>query len=184
MGLPVRAAAAWLLRMLLPVCVLAATVVAVMGLLRVGGQPAATPVSQDSPSLRLGAAGGGTDDAPNVVPPAAVPTRTPSPAPATPQAPAPEPVTKSVVVINASAISGLAGRTANALRLRGVSVAAVGNLSAARRPVTRTVFYPPGGLAQAQTLATLTDAPSVAPAPGWLPPDGKLVLVVTDSSSS
>jgi LytR cell envelope-related transcriptional attenuator len=87
--------------------------------------------------------------------------------------------------MNASGVTGLAGRTATLLRARGVSVAAVGNLNTSdstQRPSTRTVFYPPGGRGQAQTLAVLSDAPAVAPAPGWLPTAGKLVLVLTDAS--
>ncbi len=172
--------------MLLPLCLLAATTVAVVGLFRVVGQPAASPVSQQSPSLKLGAAADQAvvplAGAPDSTRPAAHPTR---PAPTHVTAPATvQPVTKPVVVMNASGITGLAGRTATLLRERGVSVAAIGNLSptaGTQRPAMRTVFYPPGGRGQAQTLAALSDAPAVAPAPQWLQPAGKLVLVLADS---
>jgi hypothetical protein len=93
-----------------------------------------------------------------------------------------ERLTSAVDVVNASGISGLASRTALVLRSRGVTIAAIGNLAAAVRPGTRTVFYPPGERGQAQALATLADAPTVAPAPSWLQPGGKLVLVVVAAS--
>ncbi len=179
-----------MLRLLLPLCLLAATAVAVVGLFRVVGQPAASPVSQESPSLKLGAAANQAPvplaGAPGSTRPAAHAARPASPpvtAPVTPPASA-QPVTKPVVVMNASGITGLAGRTATLLRERGVSVAGIGNLSqtgGTQRPAMRTVFYPPGGRGQAQALAALSDAPAVAPAPNWLQPAGKLVLVLADS---
>jgi hypothetical protein len=88
-----------------------------------------------------------------------------------------------VVVVNASNITGLAGRTAQQLRRRGISVASIGNLAAYARPSARTVFYPPGDRDQARLLATLADAPAVAPAPTWLAQGGRLVLVVTADTS-
>lgn len=165
-----------------------------MGLFRVVSQPAASPVSEQSPSLKLGAAGAGAKGG-AVVAPFAARTKTPSPAakatrPAQSPAgaaaaaqPVTKPITGPVVVVNASGITGLAGRTATLLRERGVSVAAIGNLNpaAGQRPTTRTVFYPPGGRGQAQTLAILSDAPAVAPAPHWLQTAGRLVLVLTDA---
>jgi hypothetical protein len=174
-----------LLRLLLPLCLLGAAAVAVAGLFRVVGQPSASPDTAQSPSLRLGAAGAGAGAVPvaaatKAAPPLPRPTQAPPAAASTAL-----PVTKPVVVMNASGISGLAGRTATLLRERGVSVAAIGNLSTSggtQRPSTRTVFYPPGGRGQAQTLAVLSDAPAVAPAPEWLQTAGKLVLVLTDAT--
>jgi LytR cell envelope-related transcriptional attenuator len=173
-----------LLRLLLPLCLLGATSIAVAGLFRVVGQPTASSVSQQSTSLKLGTAGADANAVPLAVggrstPPSSEPA-SPTHAPAA--AATAQPVTKPVVVMNASGISGLAGRTADLLRERGVSVTAIGNLSTtdnAQRPLMRTVFYPPGGRGQAQTLAVLSDAPAVVPAPGWLQPAGKLVLVLT-----
>ena len=164
---------------------LAATIVAVQGLFRVVGAPAAQPVSEQSPSLQLGVAGT-AKVAPVVVLPTPIPTPTPTPSPSSSPPPklkpVAEPLTQPVVVINATAITGLAGRTAALLRQRGVTVASIGNLGAADRPSRPTVFYPPGGLGQAETLASLSHAPTVAPAPGWLRSGGRLVLVITDSS--
>ncbi len=170
-------AAARLLRWVLPLCLLAAAAVAGQGLYRVVGTPAAA-VTTGAPSLSLGSgSGAGT---------ASLPPRTPAPSPATSQGTTrtgpPEPVTKPVVVINASNVTGLAGRTATLLRQRGVSVAAIGNLAAAQRPAIRTVYYPPGGRGQARTLAALTGASAVAPAPQWLGAHGRLVLVVTGAT--
>jgi hypothetical protein len=93
------------------------------------------------------------------------------------------PVTSPVAVFNASHVKGLAGRTATFLREHGVLVASVDNLSADQL-FTRTVFYPPGQLGQARTLAALTDAPDVQPVPTWLRTNGRLVLVVTDTSTT
>jgi hypothetical protein len=169
----------------LPLCVVAASIVAVQGLFRVVGQPTAPLASQQSPLLDLAAGAAGAPDRPAIAPasPRPSPTQLPRPPPAT-RATTSEHVSRPVAVLNASDITGLAERTAVMLRLRGVRVASVGNLSPAQRPSTPTVYYPPGGRGQAQALATLTGAKAVAPAPGWLPPDGRLVLVVTDASTA
>ena len=90
------------------------------------------------------------------------------------------PVTSAVDVVNATDVTGLAGRTASALRAHGVVVASIGNLRAALRPEAGTVFYPPGRSSQARTLASLAGAPVVAPTPTWFAARGRLVLVVTD----
>ncbi len=81
--------------------------------------------------------------------------------------------------MNASGITGLASRTAIALRQRGVSVASVSNLPSSVRPHVGTVFYPAGERAQGQLLASISGASAVEPAPAWLPAGGTLVLVVT-----
>lgn len=162
------------LQLVLPVCLLAAATVAVLGLFRVVSRPATQPVSQQSPTLRLGGAARSTAmplPSAELRPVAAAPRPTPEPAR----------LTSQVMVVNASTVKGLAGRTAAALRRRGVIVASIGNLDVAARPVIRTVFYPPGDRGQARTLASISGAAVVAPAPRWLQPDGKLVLVVTDA---
>jgi hypothetical protein len=174
-----RRAAIRLLHLLLPLCLLAAAGVAVQGLFRVERQPQAQPFSEQTPSLRLG--GGPTGTAP--LPAAAA---VPGPSPTAPPARSPSAaarLTSAVVVVNASNVTGLAGRTAEELRRRGISVASIGNLTAYERPSSRTVFYPPGDRDQARLLATLADAPAVAPAPMWLAPGGRLVLVVTADTS-
>jgi hypothetical protein len=184
------AAGFWLLRTLLPLCLVAGTAVAVLGLFRVVGTGNAAPVAEDSASLRLGAAGGGQllMTLPSHPAPAAQQAAKPAaPAPAAgPAQPAPPVrVTRAVDVLNASDVKGLASRTASVLRARGVTVASVSNLSPAPRgwqgksPTTPTVFYPPGDDQQARSLATLAQAPAVAPAPEWLASQGRLVLVVT-----
>jgi hypothetical protein len=115
---------------------------------------------------------------------------TPTPAPtASPTRAAPvaaaEPVTASVEVFNASGVSGLAGRTAEALRLRGIHVASIGNLDPAPAPVAAmAVYYPPGIRGQAQTLARVSGAVTIAPAPTGLASPGTLVLVLTDARSA
>jgi hypothetical protein len=172
-------AAIRLLHLLLPLCLLAAAGVAVQGLFRVVRQPQAQPLSEQTPSLRLG----GVSASPAPLPAAAAaPTPLPTPRPAPSPATAPR-LTSPVVVVNASDITGLAGRTAQELRRHGISVASIGNLTAYERPSAGTVFYPPGDRDQARLLATLADAPAVAPAPGWLVQGGKLVLVVTADTS-
>jgi hypothetical protein len=96
--------------------------------------------------------------------------------------PAPEPLTAPVEVFNASGITGLATRTAAALRQHGINVALIGNLSAAPLPGAGTaVYYAPGISGQAQTLARLSGVATVAPAPAGLGPAGTLVLVLTDA---
>ncbi len=113
-------------------------------------------------------------------PTASTPAR--APASARPSRP-PERLTRPVVVVNASAVRGLATRTASMLRERGVTVVGVGNLTVGRKPATPTVYYPPGQSGQARALATLSATPTVAPAPQWLQAAGKLVLVVTERSN-
>jgi hypothetical protein len=155
-----------------------------MGLLRVIGRSSEPALSQTAVSLTLGG------PAEPVAPTAVVSTATPPLAPkVTPSAtpsptPRPVPVTSSVAVFNASAIRGLATRAAVLLREKGVSVAAVANLSGSQKPYEGTVFYAPGLEAQARSLAGLIGAPAIAPAPSWIHTDGRLVLVVTDSSIS
>jgi LytR cell envelope-related transcriptional attenuator len=178
-GTRVPAAALRLLRYALPVCLVAASIVAAMGLFRVVGRPATEPLSQQAPSLHLGASPGAAS------PPVALPTPTPTPTPSPTPRPRPlAPLTAPVAVFNASGVSGLAGRTAAALRLRGVNVASIGNLSQALRPAGTAVYYPPGIRSQAQTLAKLSGATTVSPAPEWLAAAGTLVLVLTDSESA
>jgi hypothetical protein len=92
-------------------------------------------------------------------------------------------VTSPVAVYNASAIHGLATRTAELLREKGITISAVDNLVGTQKLSEATVFYAPGLQAQARTLAGLIGATAVAPAPAWIPAGGKLVLVVTDSST-
>lgn len=180
----VPAAGLWLLRILLPLCLLAGTAVAVKGLVRVVGARQATPVTDHAASLRLGTAAAGQRPVTLPRPPAPAPQQT-TPIPKQPTLKAPVPVTRPVDVVNASDIRGLATRTATVLRARGVTVASVGNLSPAQpgspgdSPTRPTVFYPPGDDLQARSLATMAHAPVVAPAPAWLPSQGRLVLVVT-----
>jgi hypothetical protein len=171
-----------LLRFLLPLCVVAASVVALQGLFRVVGQPTGRPGSQQPASLDLGAVAAARP----VIAPVS-PRPAPSPVPRRVPAPRPSPgerLTRPVVVFNASGITGLAGRTAGILRSRGVSVAAVGNLGPRSWPSTPTVYYPPGGRGQAQTLASLAGAKAVSPAPASIRPDGRLILVVTGASTA
>ncbi|HEX4429712.1 MAG TPA: LytR C-terminal domain-containing protein [Frankiaceae bacterium] len=170
-GSPVPAAALRLLRYALPLCLVAASVIAVLGLLRVVGRPATEPLSQQVPSLDLGASSRAS------VPPIARPSPTAIPRAApTPLAP----LTAPVAVFNATGVSGLAGRTAAALRLRGVNVAAIGNLTQDLRPAATAVYYPPGIRGQAQTLAKLSGAATISPAPAGLGATGTLVLVLTN----
>ncbi len=174
-GTRVPAAAILMLRLLLPACLVAATCVAAFGLFHVVSRPANQPASEQAPSLRLGAGRTVTTAPPT---PAAPPKPTPRPTPLAP-------LTAPVAVFNASGVTGLAGRTATALRLRGVNVASIGNLSAARRPaIGPAVYYPPGIRSQAQTLARLSGAATIAPAPAGLGAAGTLVLVLTDSESA
>jgi hypothetical protein len=66
----------------------------------------------------------------------------------TPEGPSPEDVT--LTVLNGAGISGLAGRTAEALEARGFTVADIGNTD----PVDATVVrYPPGERAEAELAA-------------------------------
>ncbi len=172
----IRAAALLLLRFALPVCVLAASCVAVFGLFRDVSQPAAQAASEPAPSLRLGSGSG-----------AASPSPVPSPSPSRSPAPAasPEPLTAPVEIFNASGVTGLATRTAAQLRLRGITVAAIGNLTAAPQPAAGTaVYYPPGSRSQAQTLAHLLGAETIAPAPNGFGSAGTLVLVLTVAKSA
>jgi LytR cell envelope-related transcriptional attenuator len=154
----IPAAALLLLRIALPLCVVAASCVAAFGLFRDVSKTATQPASQSSPSLRLGAG------------------------------PASEPLTAPVEVFNASGVSGLAERTAEALRLRGVDVAKVANLDpASQHNAGLAVYYPSGIRAQAQTLARVSGAATVAPAPSELAAltsAGTLVLVLTDARSA
>jgi hypothetical protein len=168
-------AATRFLRYLLPLCLLAAAVVASQGLLRVISRTNAPAVSQSTVSLTLGA----SDES------AARPADNPKPVPPRPSpaaTPAPVPVTSPVAIFNASDIPGLATHTAAFLREQGVVVASVDNLPGSQKPALQTVFYSPGQEAQARTLANLSGAPEVAPAPDWIPADGRLVLVLTDPS--
>jgi hypothetical protein len=150
-----------------------------MGLLRVIGRSSEPALSQAAVSLTLG--GPGQSEAV----PADIPT-TRSQAMASPTVtPTPKPVavTSSVTVFNASTTSGLALRAAAWLREKGVAVASVANLSGTQMPYEGTVFYAPGLEAQAHALADLVGASAVAPTPYWIPADGRLVLVVTNSST-
>jgi hypothetical protein len=149
-----------------------------MGLWRVIGRSSTPALSQAAVSLTLGAPGKTAD-----VPPAkALPT--PTPVVTVNPASVPVPVTSPVAIFNASTVRGLASRTAALLRQKGVHVEAVDNLQAAQRPYQGTVFYPPGQKAQAAALANLSGASAVQPAPNWIPADGRLVLVVTDPSTT
>jgi hypothetical protein len=154
----VPAAALLLLRIALPVCVIAASCVAAFGLFRDVSKTETQAVSQSAPSLRLGAT------------------------------PASEPLTAPVEVFNASGVSGLAERTAEALRLRGVDVAKVGNLApASQQTAGLAVYYPSGIRGQAQTLARVSGAATITPAPSELTAltsAGTLVLVLTDARSA
>lgn len=115
--------------------------------------------------------------------PASTPEASPAAAaPARIQA-VPAPVTSPVAVFNASTVHGLASRAAALLRAKGLVVVAVDNLGGIQKPTLPTVFYAPGQQAQAHTLAALTGARAVTPAPAWIRADGRLVLVVTDSST-
>jgi hypothetical protein len=148
-----------------------------MGLLRVIGRSSEPALSQAAVSLTLG--GPGQSEA------AAIPTARPQAisSPTAAPNPKPVPVTSSVTVFDASTIGGLASRAAAWLREKGVAVASVANFSGTQKPYEGTVFYAPGLETQAHALADLIGAPAVAPAPDWLPADGRLVLVVTDSST-
>ena len=155
-----------------------------MGLWRVVSRSNEPAVAQTAVSLTLGGPGplaAAPTSSPTTAPTAS-PTSTPSAAAA--PAPRPVPVTSPVAIFNASNTRGLATRTAALLRARGVAVAAVANLSGTRKPFEGTVFYAPGLEAQARTLAGLIGAPAVAPAPDWIPADGRLVLVVTGPSTT
>jgi hypothetical protein len=89
------------------------------------------------------------------------------------------------MVYNASGVSGLAGRTAALLRLRGVNVASIGNLSTALEPSAGTaVYYAPGIRSQAEALANLVGVADISPAPAGLSSAGTLVLVLTDPQSA
>ncbi len=174
-----------LLRLALPVCLVAAALVAGQGLLRVVGRPAASPSTPAAPSLELGSKVADSTALAAHVPSPAPARPSPTPAPVTRKpAPAPVPVVVSqpVAVFNASRVSGLARRTAAALREHGITVAAIGNLELAHRPGAGTVFYAPGQSGQARVLASVAGAAAVAPAPGWLRTQGRLVLVVTDTN--
>jgi hypothetical protein len=182
-GTRLPAAALRLLRYVLPACVVAASVVAALGLFRVVGSPGVEPLSQQAPSLRLGVAPRATSG------PIRAPTPTASPTPRLTPRPSPlarlTPLTAPVVVFNASNVTGLAGRTAAALRLHGVKVASIGNLDTSLRPTAGTaVYYPPGIRGQAQTLAKLSGAATISPAPAWLGAAGTLVLVLTDPQAA
>jgi hypothetical protein len=176
-GFRIPAAALVLLRFALPLCVIAASCVAAFGLFRDVSTTPEQAAAQSAPSLRLGT---GTRTS---VP---VPTPTPSPSPAAaPSTAASEPLTAPVEVFNASGVSGLAGRTAEALRLRGIQVTSVGDLAAASQAAAgMAVFYPPGIRGQAQMLARVSGAVTVAPAPSGLTSAGTLVLVLTDARSA
>jgi hypothetical protein len=169
-----------LLRYLLPFCLVAATVVAGMGLLRVIGRSSEPTPSQTAVALTLG---GPAQSVPSRFPATPFPAAV-SASPSASPTPRPVPVTSSVAVLNASTIRGLATRAAALLREKGVTVAAIANLSGTQKPTEGTVFYAPGLEAQARALAGLLGGPAVAPAPDWIPADGKLVLVVTDSGIS
>ncbi|HEX4017281.1 MAG TPA: LytR C-terminal domain-containing protein [Frankiaceae bacterium] len=184
-GIRVPAAALRLLRYALPVCLVAASVIAAMGLFRVVGRPVTQPPSQQAQSLHLGASAGASSRPIPVPTPAATPTPAQRPA-ATPSPAVPlTPLTAPVVVFNATGVSGLAGRTATALRLRGVNVASIGNLSSAPQPAAgMAVYYAPGIRSQAQTLAEISGAATISPAPEGLGLAGTLVLVLTNPDSA
>ena len=178
-----------LLRLLLPLCLVIATAVAVQGLWRVLGRTTESAPTQQAVSLQLGAAGSdrpSAADRPVAAPPE--PTRAAANRPSTTASRIPTrpvAVTAAVDVINASGISGLARRTATDLRSKGITVASVGNLTTeAGKPAARTVYYPPGAAPQARALASLADAAVVAPAPTGIDPHGKLVLVVTEPAEA
>ncbi len=174
----IRATAVLLLRFALPVCLVAASCVAVLGLFRDVSQPATRAASEPAPSLRLGTG----SSSPTPLP---TPTPAPTPAPLPISSPSPEPLTAPVEIFNASGVTGLATRTAAALRRRGITVASIGNLSTAPQPQAGTaVYYPPGARSQAQTLAHLSGALTVSPAPDGLASAGTLVLVLTDADSA
>jgi hypothetical protein len=161
-----------LLHYLLPLCLLAAAVVASQGLLHVISRTSPPAVSSSTVSLTLGAAGE----------PAARPVD--SPKPVTPKrspaaTPIPVAVTSPVAIFNASDVRGLATHIAAFLREQGVVVTSVDNLTGGQKPALQTVFYSPGQQAQARTLANLSGAAEVAPAPDWIPAAGRLVLVLT-----
>jgi hypothetical protein len=90
----------------------------------------ATPTPQASPSPRV---------TPSPSPP---PTATPSPTPATPRAP--------VIVLNQTAVSGLAARVRDQLEAGGWTVTGIDSFRG-NVPAT-TVYYPPGLKAAAQAL--------------------------------
>ena len=146
-----------------------------LGLLRVIGRSSTPAASDAAVSLTLGASG-----KPAAEPKPVTSDSTTQPAPT----PAPVAVTSPVAILNASSVRGLASRTAALLRKQGVVVAAVDNLTGGQKPDVRTVFYPPGEQAQAQALADLSGTSQVAPAPGWIPADGRLVLVLTEPSTT
>ena len=177
-----------LLRLLLPLCLVVATAVAVQGLWRVLGRTTGSAPTQQAVSLQLGASSAADRPAVAAASPPE-PTRAAANGPRTTatHTPArPVGVTAAVDVVNASGISGLARRTATDLRAKGVTVASVGNLrpTGSGKPTARTVYYPPGAAPQARALARLADAAVVAPAPTGIDPHGKLVLVVTEPAET
>jgi hypothetical protein len=151
-----------------------------MGLLRVIGRSSEPTPSQTAVALTLG---GPAQSVPSRFPATPVPAAV-SASPAASPTPQPVPVTSPVAVLNASAIRGLATGAAAVLREKGVTVAAIANLAGTEKPSEGTVFYAPGLEAQARALASLIGVLAVAPSPDWIPADGRLVLVVTDSSIS
>ena len=173
-----------LLRLLLPLCLVIATAVAVQGLWRVLGRTTESAPAQQAVSLQLGAASAA--DRPVASPPEPTRAAANRPSTAASRIPArPVAVTTAVDVVNASGISGLARRTATDLRAKGITVASVGNLTTgAGKPAARTVYYPPGAAPQARALASLAGAAVVAPAPTGIDPHGKLVLVVTEPAEA
>ncbi|NAZ87405.1 LytR C-terminal domain-containing protein [Kineococcus indalonis] len=81
---------------------------------------------------------------------AATPTPTCAPAP---EQPLPPPQEVSVVVLNGTDRTGLAGGVAEELRGRGFTVPRVGNAPVDAGPVTASVRYPPGLLPAARAAA-------------------------------
>ncbi len=179
-----------LLRLLLPLCLVIATAVAVQGLWRVLGRTTETAPTQQAVSLELGASSAADRPAAADEPAAAPlePTRAAAGRPSTTASRVPTrpvAVTAAVDVVNASGISGLARRAATDLRAKGITVASVGNLTTGTgKPAARTVYYPPGAAPQARALARLAGAAVVAPAPTGIDPHGKLVLVVTEPAEA
>ena len=84
------------------------------------------------------------------------PATTAAPAPTcapAPEQPLPPPAEVSVVVLNGTDRTGLAGGVADELRGRGFTVARVGNAPVDAGPVTASVRFPPDRLAAARAAA-------------------------------
>jgi hypothetical protein len=143
-----------------------------------GAEPSSSPSSASpssaspspvEPPLSLTAVSPSLSPSPSRSPARRAATAAPEPAPVRP--------TAAVVVWNNTQIRGLAARSAERVRNVGFTVRGVGNLYG---DVDRTtVFYRPGGRAQADLLASrLRGLQAVRPAPSWLPGDAPVILVV------